>query len=182
MLPTALGIGGLLVGTGLGVATAGTTATEETPEYQALQAELDDAEAAVTDAEEAADQAIADAEASLADREAAVAAAEEEAAALVSDAEAAKAEAEAATAAVLEEVDANRVEPGWYLVGSEIQPGTYRPINDAGYCYIGQYDVASDDIIDNVSADGGRPAFTIQNVPNTQVEISNECGPLQKIG
>ena len=79
-------------------------------------------------------------------------------------------------------VDANRVQPGWYLVGTEIEPGTYRPTTDTGYCYIGQYDIASDDIIDNVSADNGRPAFTIQNVPNTQVEITSECGPLQRIG
>lgn len=160
----------------LSITACGSTPVEETEEYQALAAELEQVEADV-----------AEREAALVERETAVESAEADAEAIIADAEAQAAatieEADAQLATVeaqVEELDANSIEPGIWLVPSELSPGQYRRVSGEGYCYIGQY--KDDDILDNEGTDVGRTVFTVTDVKGSYVEISPDCGPFQKIG
>ena len=170
----------LFIGLGVGAVAAGSTPVEKTEEYQSLAAELEQVK---TDWSEA--------ETTLAEREAAVETAEADAAAIIADAEAQAAatveEADAQLATVeakVEELDANNIEPGWYLVGSEISPGSYRAASDVSgrLCYVAQTQISNDDIVNNMVTDTGRPTFQVQNVEGTQVEIDSDCPAFQKIG
>jgi hypothetical protein len=94
--------------------------------------------------------------------------------------EAAVAAKEAELAAVQAAVDANRIEPGTYLVPEEVQPGRYRPIAEVtGNCYMAQMN--GNDIVSNLGEDAGRPVFTVEAIPGTTFVFDRDCGPVQRI-
>jgi hypothetical protein len=168
LIPTVAGLAGLMVGIGLGAAGTSEVAVEDSPEYQALERTVATLESDVASEAQRADAAEGEL-ADLAAREAAVA-----------DAEAAVAEREAAVTVTEQQIDASRLEPGIYIVGTDIEPGQYRTLNDvSGLCYFAQKDGES--ILWNDISDVGRPVATVQNAPGTTFEIDRECGPVQKI-
>lgn len=120
-----------------------------TAERDAAQDKVEAAEARASDAE----GALADAQAELEERTAAVAAAEK----ALSDREAAFEEA-------VQRVADTSIQEGTWVVGRDIEPGTYRTLDEVGSrCYWGIYRSGSngDDIIDNDLPGGGFPTVTL---------------------
>lgn len=72
---------------------------------------------------------------------------------------------------------------GTYLVGTDIQPGTYRAKNIVDSCYWGRLsstDGTSDIIANNVVNAGGQAIVTIK--PSDKAFETRGCGDWQKIG
>jgi hypothetical protein len=142
--------------------------------------DLEAARAEVREAESAARQAEADADARVAEFREQFTGQYEDRVAAVEAREKAAAAKEAELAAVQEAVDANRIEPGTYLVPEEVQPGRYRTVNEVtGGCYMAQMN--GNDIVNNLGEDAGRPVFTVEAIPGTTFVVDRDCGPVQRI-
>lgn len=77
--------------------------------------------------------------------------------------------------------DQNNLQPGSYIVGTDIQPGTWRTTGTVtGLCYLGQN--SGNDIMWNDISDGGQAIATVENVPGTIFEFNTDCGPMAKVG
>lgn len=73
------------------------------------------------------------------------------------------------------------IEPGMYLVGSEVKPGMYRTVDPVvGLCYMSQD--RGDDIINNATGDAGRVIFTVVKATGSTFTVDSDCGPVQKVG
>lgn len=95
--------------------------------------------------------------------------------------EAALDEREAEIEATEATIAANTFGPGTYLVGTDIEPGTYRTTDAVGgYCYWGIYagGTNQEDIIQNDIVTGGRPTVTLSS---GQEFDSNRCGTWTKV-
>ena len=70
---------------------------------------------------------------------------------------------------------------GVYVVGPDIQPGTYRTVADVSKCYweISKGGTNGRDIVANDNVDGGRPTVALQE---GQEFRSNRCGNWTKTG
>ena len=83
---------------------------------------------------------------------------------------------EGAVAATEQQIAANTIGPGTYVVGVDMQPGTYRPESAvSSSCYWGIYKSGTngDDIIDNDIPGGGFPTVTVSE---GQDFSSTRCG------
>lgn len=112
-----------------------------------------------------AEQVLARAETELARRENELA-----------EAEAAVAEREAAVNSAEERVAATSIQEGTWVVGRDIEPGTYRTANVVGStCYWGIYRSGTngDDIIENDIPGGGYPTVTLREGQDFQ---TRRCG------
>lgn len=180
-----LKVGGILGGIalagiiGVGIGSAGNTAptpqaVEDSDEYQELAEQLDAAESDLEDAQAdlediagdvpAREAAVEEAEAALAEREAAVASAEGEVS-----------EREAAVGIVEETIAANTFDgDGIYVVGEDIQAGTYRS-SGSSYCYWERLSGLSGDFDDIITNDTGEGPMVVTISPNDAAFSSTGC-------
>jgi len=136
------------------------------------------AEGATADAQgiaTAAEDSLATAQAGLARRAAAL----DKRTTAVAGAERAVLKREKAVSVTEDEIDASMIEPGTYLVPSEVEAGRYRTVDDISDCYMSQ-DKGSN-IVNNLAEEAGRPVFTVTSAPGTTFTIQPECGAVQKI-
>lgn len=164
---------------GIGVGSAGSAApspqaVEDSEEYRDLADQLDAAESDLEDAQAdlediagdvpAREAAVEEAEAALAEREAAVVSAEGEVS-----------EREAAVGVVEETIAANTFDgEGLYIVGEDIQPGTYRSAG-SGYCYWERLSGLSGEFDDLITNDTGEGPMAVTISPNDVAFSTNGC-------
>jgi hypothetical protein len=160
ILPTVVGVIALFIGIGIG-GGGDSTDTADAPAAEA-PAKTDDA------AIKAAEQRATDAEKALADAQA--------------DLDARKAELDSREAAITTaEVafDANNLEPGTYIVGTDIAPGKWKG-TATEMCYLGQNN--GNDIMWNDISTGGQWVATVEDVPGSTFEFQSSCGNAAKVG
>lgn len=159
LVPTIVGALSLFVGIGIGAASgdstepAADTEPEPTPTVtvtadpsEDLLAEIENREAALDTREEALDELRVE----LDDREAAITETEEQ-------------------------VAANTITDGVWVVGTDIEPGTYRAVDVSSDCYWGIYETGTNqsEIIDNGIPGGGNPQVTLSEGHDFE---SSRCG------
>ncbi|MCZ2857629.1 hypothetical protein [Blastococcus sp. VKM Ac-2987] len=170
-VPAAALVVGLLVGGGVGaaIATSDPTTSEE---YQALQGDLDEAEArviAMSDAARKADGRAREAQEEAAQQRAAL---DEQAAEVAAR--------EQAVAQVERQIAATSIGVGTWTVGVDVEPGTYRTSEPVlGDCYWGIYASGTNgsDIIENDIVQGGFPTVTLREGQDFE---NNRCGTFVK--
>ena len=88
---------------------------------------------------------------------------------------------EAAITVAEQAFDQNNLPPGSYLVGTDVQAGTWKTVGSVtGLCYMGQNN--GNDIMWNDVADTGQAIATVENVPGTVFEFNADCGSMAKVG
>jgi hypothetical protein len=168
-------IGGLVV-LGVGDPT-------QTDEYQALEAQLADAQSQVSASEGEAQEAAAAARQAQGEADQRQAELDQEAArskAELDQREQAVAAREQAVTAVEETIAANSIGEGTWTVGRDIAPGTYRTSAAVtGQCYWGIYRSGTNgsDIVDNDIVTGGFPTVRLSD---GQDFTNNGCGTFVK--
>ena len=166
LAPTITGVLSLVVGVAIGSAASGDgtePTAEDAPQPQPTVTET------VTVGPTEDEQAALDARAEELDAQAAEL--EERAAALD--------EREAAIIETEEQVAANTVGDGVWVVGVDIEPGTYRAVDVSPDCYWGIYTSGTnqDDIINNGIPGGGNPQVTLSEGQDFE---SQRCGEWTK--
>jgi hypothetical protein len=163
----------VVVGAGfVGASVVDPTASEQ---YQQVTTELGDRQAEVATLHEQVRRLGEQADEARAESSAAVASASAQAADLQVQ-EAAIAAREEAVSATEATIAANTVGPGTYVVGVDMQPGTYRTESAvSSSCYWGIYVSGSngDDIVENDIPGGGFPTVTVSEGEDFK---SSRCG------
>lgn len=167
-IPAVAGGLGLLLGIALGAASQDPTASEE---YRGLAAELKDSQSALKNAKSERDE-LRSAQGALMEMQAEVDSRESELETRAADLDA----REAAVTAIEARIRDTTIREGVWLVGTDIEPGTYRTSAEAssGYCYWAIEDGSNfSHIVDNDIVTGGRPTVTLQS---GQQFTTHDCG------
>jgi hypothetical protein len=76
--------------------------------------------------------------------------------------------------------DQNNLQPGSYIVGTDINPGTWKTLAAVSdLCYFGQN--SGNDIMWNDVSTAGQAIATVENVPGSIFEFGADCGPMKKV-
>ncbi len=76
--------------------------------------------------------------------------------------------------------DQSNLQPGSYIVGTDINPGTWKTLGAVSdLCYFGRN--SGNDIMWNDVSTAGQAIATVENVPGAIFEFGADCGPMKKV-
>jgi len=181
------GAAALVVGIGIGAASAGSTDPTASDQYQALAAQLDTARSDATAAgdkvaaAEASAQKATDDASQAADDNTTRAAALDKREKTLDAREKALDKREDAVDGKEKKAKASEIEDGTWTVGTDVAPGTYKvkdKITSMCYWAILRTGSNGEDIITNDLPTGGYPSVTLRKGQ----DFDNQCGTWKKVG